>query len=124
MATDPSRRIAKWNAKYDTTRIKATLDEMRPDMYARVQAVYPLLTAMESQVKQVLDLQGEQTINYPWYLDFGRQVWKLQRQEISGEALAVTVANLIAKWAGRGLSQTLLEIIRTGVFNVGAPAGP
>jgi hypothetical protein len=124
MATDPSRRIAKWNAKYDTTRIKAVLDEMRPDMYARVQAVFPLLTAMESQVKQVLDLQGIKTINYPWYLNFGREVWKLQRQEISGETLAVEVATLIAKWAGRGLSQTLLEIIRTGVFNVGAPAGP
>ena len=124
MATDPSRRIAKWNAKYDTTRIKAVLDEMRPDMYARVQAVFPLLTAMESQVKQVLDLQGIQTINYPWYLCFGREVWKLQRQEISGETLAVAVATLIGKWANRGLSQTLLEIIRTGVFNIGAPAGP
>ncbi len=48
MATDPSKRIAKWNAKYDTTRIKATLDAMRPDMYAHIQAVFPLLTAMES----------------------------------------------------------------------------
>ncbi len=75
-------------------------------------------------MKQVLDLQGIQTINYPWYLDFGRQVWKLQRQEVSGEALAVTVATLVSKWANRGLSQTVLEIIRTGVFNVGAPAGP
>ena len=124
MATDPSKRIAKWNVKYNTERIKAVLDEMRPDMYARVQAVFPLLTAMESQVKQVLDLQGIQTINYPWYLCFGREVWKLQRQEVSGEALAVTVATLVSKWADRGLSLAVLEIIRTGVFNVNAPTGP
>ena len=124
MSTDPSKRIAKWNVKYNTERIKAVLDEMRPDMYARVQAVFPLLTAMESQVKQVLDLQGIQTINYPWYLCFGREVWKLQRQEVSGEALAVAAANLISKWSGRGLSQAVLEIIRTGVFNVNAPSGP
>ena len=75
-------------------------------------------------MKQVLDLQGIQTINYPWYLCFGREVWKLQRQEVSGEALAVAVATLIIKWTNRGLSQTVLEIIRTGVFNVHAPAGP
>ncbi len=124
MATDPSRRIAKWNTKYNTERIKATLDEMRPDMYARVQAVFPLLTAMESQVKQVLDLKGVFTISYPWYLDFGREVWKLQRQEISGETLAIAVATLISKWTGRGLTQSVLESIRTGVFNVSAPAGP
>jgi hypothetical protein len=53
--TDPSKRIARWNAKYDTTRIKATLDELRPAMLAAVTAVFPLLTAMELQVKQTCD---------------------------------------------------------------------
>jgi hypothetical protein len=118
---DPFKRIAKWNAKYDTTRIKATLDAMRDAMYANVQAVFPLLASMETQVKQVLDAEAVATIQYPFYLSFGREVWRLIRQEISGDSLAKEVAVLVTKWKDRGLSQAVLEAVRTQVFNVSAP---
>ncbi len=121
---DPTKRIAKWNAKYDTTRIKATLDAMLPDMKANVAAVTPMITAMELQVKQVCDGVGVPTIQYPFYLCFGRELWALSRKEISGETLAQEAATLIAKWVARGLQQPLLEDIRTQVFNVGAPVAP
>ncbi len=124
MATDASKRIARWNAKFNTERIKAILDDMRPDMYARVQAVFPLITSMEGQVKQVLDGQGVSIKDYPFYLDFGREIWHLQRIEVSGESLAIEAAVLIGKWQARGLSQSVLEAIRTQVFNVSAPVGP
>ncbi|MEO0080950.1 MAG: hypothetical protein ABIL25_01495, partial [candidate division WOR-3 bacterium] len=52
---DPTKRIAKWNAKYNLDRVTGTLTDLRPSMYASVQAVFPLITAMELQVKQVLD---------------------------------------------------------------------
>jgi hypothetical protein len=120
--TDPTKRIAKWNAKYDTARIKAVLDELRPMMLANVQAVFPQLASMETQVKQVLDGEAVPTPDYPFYLSFGRQVWKLIRNEISGDSLAKEVATLIAKWKDRGFSQAVLELIRTQVFNVGAPS--
>ncbi len=55
---DPTKRIAKWNVEYNTERIKATLDEMRPTMPQSVTAVTPLITAMELQVKQVCDGAG------------------------------------------------------------------
>ena len=121
MATDPSKRIANWNTGYNTTRIKEVLDEKRPDMYARVQAVFPLIASMETQVKQVIDGEGVAITDYPWYLDFGRELWRLQRNEVSGESLAGEVATLVAKWVARGLDQTVLEKIRTDVFNVAAP---
>jgi hypothetical protein len=120
--TDPTKRIAKWNAKYDTARIKAVLDELRPMMLANVQAVFPQLASMETQVKQVLDGEAVPTPDYPFYLSFGRQVWKLIRNEISGDSLAKEVATLISKWKDRGFSQAVLELIRTQVFNVGAPS--
>ena len=101
---DPVRRIAKWNAKFDTTRVKATLDDMRPAMLANLTAVFPLLTAMELQVKQVCDGSGVPTIQYPFYLNFGRQIWALTRKEVSGESLAQEVAVLTAKWVARGLT--------------------
>ena len=118
---DPVKRIAKWNAKFNTERIKATLDEMRPAMLASVTFVFPLLAAMELQVKQVLDQEGVSIIQYPFYLNFGREMWRLKRMEVSGEGLAKEAATLIGKWASRGLTQSVLETIRTQVFDVGAP---
>jgi len=122
--SDPTKRIANWNAKFDTTRIKATLDAKRADMLANVAAVTPLITAMELQVKQVCDGIGAPTIQYPFYLCFGREMWALSRKDISGESFAQEAAILIAKWVARGLTQSLLESIRTDVFNVAAPIAP
>jgi len=121
---DPARRIAKWNAKFDTERVKATLDVMRPTMLANVTAVFPMITAMELQVKQVCDGAGVPTIQYPFYLNFGREIWALTRKEVSGESLALEAATLIAKWKARGLTEALLQAIRTDVFNVAAPLAP
>jgi hypothetical protein len=122
--TDPTRRIAKWNAKFDTTRIKGILDDMRPAMLANVTAVFPLITAMELQVKQTCDASGVPTIQYPFYLNFGREIWALTRKEVSGESLAIEAAVLIAKWAARGLTAPVLQAIRSEVFNVPAPIAP
>jgi len=121
---DPTKRIAKWNAKFNTERIKGVLDDLRPSMAASVQAVFPLLVSMETQVKQVLDGQGVATIDYPFYLSFGREVWRLLRQEVSGESLKQEVAVLVAKWAARGLELPVLQAVRDDVFNVGAPSAP
>ena len=121
---DPTKRIANWNAKFNTERIKATLDDKRPAMLANVTAVFPMITAMELQVKQVCDGKGVPTIQYPFYLNFGREIWALTRKEVSGESLALEVAVLITKWVARGLTQSVLQAIRTDVFNVVAPVAP
>jgi len=124
MATSSDKRVAKWNAKFNTERIKAILDDMRPDMLGNVQSVFPELVTMESEVKQTLDAQGVPTIQYPFYLNFGREIWRLKRNNVSGESLALEASVLIAKWVGRGLSQSVLEAIRTQVFDVSAPIAP
>ena len=124
MPIDPVKRISKWNAKYNTERIKAMLDEMRPTMLANVTAVFPLIASMEMQVKQTIDAAGVPTTDYPGYLAFGREVWALTRKDISGESLAQAVAILIAKWVARGYTQSVLQAIRTDVFNVAAPIAP
>jgi hypothetical protein len=121
---DPAKRIAKWDAKFDTARIKSTLDAMRPSMLQSVTSVTPMITAMELQVKQVCDGAGATVIQIPFYLCFGREMWALSRKELSGEAMAKEAATLIAKWKSRGLVEAVLQGIRTDVFNVSAPIGP
>ncbi|MBM3322381.1 hypothetical protein FJY69_02730 [candidate division WOR-3 bacterium] len=124
MPTNPAQRIAKWNAKFNTERIKGALDDMRPNMFTNVQAVFPLIAAMELQVKQVLDLAGASVALYPMYLAFGRELWHLGRIEMTGEAAAVEAELLIVKWVARTLTRSVLEQIRTGVFNIGPPSSP
>ncbi len=118
---DPTKRIAKWNAKYNLDRVTGTLTDLRPSMYASVQAVFPLITAMELQVKQVLDQEGVSIAQYAYYLSFGRELWRLTRMDLSGESAAREAAVLIGKWVARGFSQSVLETIRTQVFNIGPP---
>jgi len=124
MPMDPTKRIDNWNTKYNLERVNAILTEKRPKMYEHVQARVVSLASMENQVKQVCDSSGVPTIQYPFYLCFGREMWALIDKEISGESLAQEAAVLIAKWVARGLTQAVLAAIRTDVFNVAAPIAP
>ena len=124
MPIDPTKRIDNWNQKYNLERVNAVLTEKRPKMLQNMSAVVPLITAMELEVKQTCDAAGVPTIQYPFYLCFGREMWALTRKDISGESLALEAATLIAKWVARGLDQTLLQAIRSQVFNVPAPVAP
>ena len=124
MPIDPTKRIDNWNTKYNLERVNAILTEKRPKMLQNVSSAVPLIAAMELQVKQVCDGAGVPTIQYPFYLCFGREMWALTRKDISGESLALEGAVLIGKWVARGLTQSLLKSIRTDVFNVAAPVAP
>jgi hypothetical protein len=121
---DPTKRTQNWDHKFDTARIKATLDTKRPKMLEHVEAVFTSIALMETQVKQTIDASGVSVIQYPFYLCFGREMWSKCRKEMSGESLAQEAAVLVAKWVARGLTQSVLQAIRTQVFNVGAPIAP
>ena len=118
---DPAKRIENWDEKFDTAAIKATLDKKRAKMLEHVSSVQPMIAAMELQVKQVCDGAGVSTIQLPFYLCFGREIWALTRKDISGETMALEAAVLITKWTARGLTAAVLQGIRTDVFNVSAP---
>ncbi len=125
MPIDPVRRVMNWDSNFDTDQVKARMDKKRADMLARVQSVFALIATMESQVKQVLDLAGVSIILYPSYLSFGRELWHLTHgREVSGESASVEAELLIVKWVARGLARSVLETIRTGVFNIAPPSSP
>ncbi len=117
-------RIRKYNAKYSAANLTRDLAVKLPDMTTRYSAATTAGVAMETQVKQVLDGAGVPTIQYPFYLCFGRELWALQRREVSGESLAIEAAVLIAKWVARGLTESVLVSIRGGTFSIGAPIAP
>ena len=119
-----------------TARLHARLDivdsEFFPDITLQQASTIKLSYAMQAksrhdlnlQVKGILSGEGVSSILYLGYYGFAYQVAATLGNTGAGESGAVAVAVLLAKWAARGLSQSVLETIRTQVFNIGAPVGP
>jgi len=118
---DPTRRIEAWRAKATPDRTRETLAARHAAMQQRYEVAMTALCTMEGQVKQVLNDQGVHTTLYVPYLNYGRQLWKLTGQEISGESAQLAAQVLLDKWAARGLNPVALAAIRSGVFNIDAP---
>ncbi|MEO0073377.1 MAG: hypothetical protein ABIK43_01780 [candidate division WOR-3 bacterium] len=118
---DPTKRIEAWLVKATPERTKETLAARQEAMQRRYEVAMAQLCAMETKVKQVLNEAGVHTTSYVPYLNYARQLWKLTRQEISGESFAMAAKVLLDKWAGRGLDPAVLATIRTNVFDIGEP---
>ena len=128
MATKP--------ASYGADRLFARLDLADSDYFSEVTRAqaesmkvkyFRTRTAQNyylTQTKQVLTAAGVSSILYGAYCAFAGEVAASRNRLGAGEALAIEVALNVAKWTARGCSQTVLETIRTQVFNIGAPVGP
>jgi hypothetical protein len=121
LMSDHIKRLESWKVKYNTERVKQTLDELRPNMLTRYEATLAQLVAMEEKTKQVLNECGVHTILYVPYLNYSRQLLKLTRQSISGESAKKAAQVLLDKWRERGLDPDVLAAIRFGVYSITAP---
>lgn len=118
-------RNSAYDRKVNVARLTTDLTALLPAMTLAFTADAPNLCLMEDSVKQTCDASGVATIQYPFYLDFGREMYRsIAKQQMSGESLAQLAAIRIAKWTARGLTQVVLQAIRTDVFNVAAPIAP
>ncbi len=128
MATKP--------ASYGADRLFARLDLANSDYFPEITLAqaesmkvkyYRTRTAQNyylTQTKQVLSAEGVSSILYGAYCAFAGEVAASREKLGGGESFAIEVATHIAKWAARGCVQSVLEKIRTQVFNTGAPVGP
>ena len=121
---DPAKRVAKYTAKVTPERSSDTVAARLGTMTPNFTGVANDIVQSEQQVRTVLNVSGVPTIQYPYYLSFGRELWARVRRGMAGESLAMEAAILIAKWVGQGLTQAVLQAIRTDVFNVAAPIAP
>ena len=121
--SDPTKRAARWKAKYNVERVKDTLNDLRDDMAKRYEAAMTQVCAMETKVKEVINACGVSTSQYVPYLNFGRQLYKLSREQgISGESFAMAAQVLLDKWAARGCDPKVLAKIRKDAFDIEAPS--
>jgi hypothetical protein len=115
------RRLSRYENRHNPVRVADLLAVKRAEMVR----TYGEYARTATQVSRALcDGSGVPTIQYPFYLCFGREMWSKCRKEMSGESSAQEAAVLIAKWVGRDLTQSVLQAIRSEVFNVPAPIAP
>jgi hypothetical protein len=111
-------RSDQYNAKTASAtvglKIAAVLPGMKPAFSAAINELVPI----EQQTQALLNDSDVPTIQYPFYLNYSRELWKLKNQGIAGASLTSMAKALKHKYAVRGLdSDHLIEIADT-IFNI------
>jgi hypothetical protein len=83
-------------------------------------AIFPQQETVENEAKLILAEAGTSTIQNPFYINFGREVYKLA-SKFSGAQLLNVVDITVNKWVGKGLDRDTLEKIRNTIFTIAAP---
>jgi hypothetical protein len=129
---DGAVRWAKWKARFERDadgKLPQGSSELtaqvlkEPAVAARIQQSFDGIHGMETEVRQVLNEAGVPTILYVYYLDFGRELWKLTNR-ISGESAKAEATILRDKWDARGLAPEVLNTVSLNVFGLTLPALP
>lgn len=122
MKTD-AERSARYDSKTNAATVGLIVAAVLPD--ARTNFADPQgmsdLVAKEQQIQGILNSYSPAipTIQYPFYLAFGRELWALTRQGIAGGALTLAAQGVRDKWNYKGfLTAAVLDKIALDVFNV------
>ena len=110
-------RVAAYEIKTKTERVKQTNDDLRARALQRHAAKQELLASFEVQAKQAIDATGVSTPLYIAYLNYCRELWK-KANTYSSEVLKNETNAIIAKWKARDLDEATMKQLRTDLINV------
>jgi len=108
---------AKTVAAVVSLKVASQLGVMKPSFASKCQS----FTAKEILVQGNLIQTGTPTIQYPFYFNYGREIWGLHERGISGPALIGMTVSLQTKYVAFGLDASLLKLIADDVFSVTIP---
>ena len=116
-----AQRIDKYSSKSTATTVSLIVAGQLPGMrsgFADPQGM-SALAAKEAQIQGLLNGSSPAvpTIEYPFYLNFGRELWKLTRKGIDGTALAAAAQDLFDKYVSYGLTGAVLTNIALTCFS-------
>lgn len=116
-------RIETYDAKTVPTTVALKVASLLPTMKTAFATACASFVAKEIAVQGVLNAVpgGVPTIQYPFYLNFGREMWALNRKGISGPSALMAATSLEDKYEGYGLAAVTLKKIALDVFSVIIP---
>jgi hypothetical protein len=119
MRTD-QQRGEKYVAKYQATTVSLKVAAMLAGMKTGFSNAIDSLVPIEMQVQGLLNgtTPAVPTVQYAFYYNFAREIWKLQNQGIDGDALEAMAQSLHDKYVAYGLTTAVLIAIADSVFNI------
>jgi hypothetical protein len=124
MPSDPTKRLNNYTYGVNPMRIMEDVTAKKPSMVAQVTVRFADLYQIEQLVKGVLATEAASAIQSPFFQDFAREVYAKRRTFPGGAQLNGEIALLLAKWKGRGLTESILIKVRDAVFSIPAPGAP
>jgi len=112
------QRIASYLAKTVpatlSLKVAAVLGGMQSGFAAACNDLVPIEIAIQAEC----NIAAVPTIQYPFYLNFGREIWKLEHKGIDGPGLIASAQSLHDKYVSYGLDTALLVSIADKVFTI------
>jgi len=118
---DSLHRMESYQLKFTSERVKETLDAKRARMIERQRVASEELVALEERVQAVLAGEDVPVIQYVWFHDFARQLYRLKKKFMGGKGIGQEVALLIYVWTARKLDEKVLTKVRDEVFAIQEP---
>jgi hypothetical protein len=119
---DDAHRIDTYNAKTVATTVGLKVASMLGSMKTSFADQCASFVAKEIAIQGVLNADGTiPTIQYPFYLSFGREIWGMNQRGISGTIATAMSISLCTKWTSYGLAKVMLQEIADTVFNITIP---
>jgi hypothetical protein len=117
-----TQRIESYDAKTVPTTVSLKVASMLAPMKSLFSTKCSSFVAKELLIQGNLNQSGTiPTIQYPFYLNFGRELWGLSVRGISGNALILMATSLHSKYVAFGLDTVMLKLIADDVFSVVIP---
>jgi len=120
---DDSVRIESYNAHTVATTVGLKVASMLSTMKTGFADQCASFVAKEIAIQGVLNavVGGIPTIQYPFYLNFGRELWALSRKGIAGPSALMQGVSLEEKYEDYGLAAVTLKKIALDVFTMIIP---
>lgn len=117
-------RINKWIDKFSGERQGVTALLSIDTAIPVITKAYNEAVSDERRARIILIEAAVPRYQFPYYLNFTRQIRGLINQGFSGASLIATTALILAKYVSYGLLTDNLEKIRNDVFAIAAPPAP
>lgn len=117
-----AQRTTSYNAHTVATTVGLKVASQLSLMKASFATQAASFVAKEIAIQAVLNAEGDvPTIQYPFYLNFGREIWSLTYRGITGPNLLAMATSLKTKYTSYGLDAAKLSTVALDVFTMVIP---
>jgi hypothetical protein len=118
------QRKDKYGAGYQAATVSLKVASRLSGMKTGFGAAVDSLVPKEQMIQGILNEETIPTIQYPFYLNFGREIWSRIFKGIAGDSLLQMAQACSETYTQKGLDNTVLLHIALDVFSLTLVAFP